>query len=53
MVDRLHNMRGTFEKFMLTTYLYKSKGVLHLLADMSPKDIEEFPFDVRRIDWPL
>jgi len=50
-IVKLHESRETFETFMLIQFLYKSDGCKKLLSEMSPKDTEEFPFDVRRVDW--
>jgi hypothetical protein len=49
----MHELRDTFETFMHTNFIYKSKASLDLLAEMTPKDKKEFPFDVRHIDWDL
>ncbi|KAM7293388.1 fatty acyl-CoA reductase 1 [Ixodes scapularis] len=49
--DKVKNNMDLFEYFTTTEWYFHNDNVRALYSEMSPKDKEEFNFDVKTLDW--
>ena len=49
--EKLKEFYELFEHFVSGEWIYESKKIYEFLAQMSPKDIENFYIDPKTFDW--